>query len=84
MGGVFLLLKITWCVPYYSINYQRRFGSEEKALEMMNQEYQENIPKHNLHFIIGTMKVHPQTFIVIGLLRSPIDPHELDRQGELF
>ena len=51
---------------------------------MMTQEYQENIPRHNLHFIMGTMKAHPQTFIVIGLLRSPLDPAVLDAQGELF
>ncbi|MCB1863685.1 MAG: hypothetical protein KDI47_18435, partial [Gammaproteobacteria bacterium] len=72
-----------WEVQATLINYQRRYGSEEKALEMMQQEYQENIPKHNLHFIMGTMKAHPQTFIVIGLLRSTIDPQELDRQGVL-
>jgi hypothetical protein len=30
------------------------------------------------------MKAHPQTLIVIGILRSGIDPAELDRQGELF
>ncbi len=32
----------------------------------------------------GTMKAHPKTLIVIGLLRSGIDPDELTRQGELF
>ena len=28
---------------------------------MMQQEYGTNIPKHNPHFITGTMKAHPQT-----------------------
>jgi hypothetical protein len=28
----------------------------------------------NLHLIMGTMAAHPRTFIVIGLLRSGIDP----------
>jgi hypothetical protein len=32
----------------------------------------------------GTMAAHPRTFIVIGLLRSGVDPEELARQGELF
>jgi hypothetical protein len=30
------------------------------------------------------MKAHPQTFIIIGILRSDIDPGELDKQGTLF
>ena len=51
---------------------------------MMTQEYQQNIPERNLHFIMGTMKAHPQTFIVIGLLRSGLDPQEVDKQQELF
>jgi len=51
---------------------------------MMAQEYQQNIPTCNLHFVMGTMKAHPQTFIIIGLLRSGIDPEEIERQGELF
>lgn len=73
-----------WEVQATFINYKRRYNTEEKALEKMKQEYQENIPKNNLHFIMGTMKVHPQTFIVIGLLRSSINPKELDAQHELF
>ncbi len=73
-----------WEVQATFINYKRRYTTEEKTLEMMTQEYQENIPKRNLHFVMGTMKAHPQTFIVIGLLRSGVAPEELDRQGELF
>ena len=30
------------------------------------------------------MGAHPRTFIVIGLLRSGIDPAELAKQGTLF
>jgi hypothetical protein len=51
---------------------------------MLQQEYGERIPTRNPHFIMGTMKAHPQTFIIIGILRSGIDPAELDRQGGLF
>ena len=40
--------------------------------------------KRNLHFILGTTKAHPQTFVIIGLLRSPVSPEELDKQPELF
>jgi hypothetical protein len=42
------------------------------------------ISASNLHFIMGTMAAHPRTFIVIGLLRSGIDPQELAQQGSLF
>jgi len=33
--------------------------------------------------IMGTMAAHPLTFIIIGLLRSTLDPDELARQGTL-
>ena len=71
-----------WEVQAAYLAYRRRYG--DKALEMMQQEYGENIPKRNPHFIMGTMKAHPQTFIAIGILRSGIDPTELDKQGGLF
>ena len=41
-------------------------------------------PTRNLHFIMGTMAAHPRTFIVIGLLRSGLDPAELAKQSDLF
>lgn len=71
-----------WEVQAAYLAYRKRYG--DKALEMMQQEYGTNIPKHNPHFIMGTMKAHPQTFIIIGVLRSPLDPAELDKQGGLF
>ena len=62
--------------------YRRRYG--DKALEMLKQEYGERIPQRNPHFIMGTMKAHPQTFIIIGILRTGIAPSDLERQGGLF
>ena len=50
----------------------------------MTQEYQQNIPSHNLHFIMGTMAKYPKTFIVIGLLRTQVDLEMMDKQEELF
>ncbi len=47
-------------------------------------EYGEHIPTRHLHFIMGTMAAHPRTFIVIGLLRSGLDPAELAKQSDLF
>ena len=73
-----------WEVQVAFINYKRRYKTEEEALKMMQQEYGQNIPKHNLHFIMGTMKAHPQTFIVIGLLRTSVDIEQFDKQGALF
>lgn len=73
-----------WEVQAAFINYRRQYQTEDKALEMLQQEYGQNIPLHNLHFIMGTMASHPKTFIVIGLLRSPLDPKEVIKQGDLF
>lgn len=71
-----------WEVQAAYLAYRRRYG--DRTLEMMQQEYGQNIPTRNPHFIMGTMKAHPQTFIIIGILRSSIDPEELDKQGGLF
>jgi len=71
-----------WEVQAAYIAYRRRYG--DRGLAMLQQEYGERIPTHNLHFILGTMKAHPQTFIIIGLLRSPVSPDDLDRQPGLF
>lgn len=66
------------------IHYRTRYGSEDEGLKIMTQEYQEHIPQRNLHFIMGTMKMHPKTFIVIGLLRTGVDPEDAGRQKDLF
>ncbi len=73
-----------WEVQATFARYTRRYHSEAEVLSKMEQAYQDDMPKHNLHFILGTMAAHPRTFIVIGLLRSGLDPDELDRQGALF
>jgi hypothetical protein len=73
-----------WEVQATYFNYKRKYKTEEETLVKMRQAYQENIPTRNLHFIMGTMAAHPRTFIVIGLLRSGVDPEEIARQGELF
>lgn len=43
----------------------------------------ERIPVRSLHFILGTMKAHPQ-ILIIGLLRSPVSPADLDEQPGFF
>jgi hypothetical protein len=73
-----------WEVQAAYIGYQRQYGSRDKALAMMAQEYGENIPKRNLHFIMGNMAKRQWQFIVIGLLRSGLDPEELAKQHSLF
>jgi hypothetical protein len=73
-----------WEVQATYFHYKRRYKTEEETLAKMMQAYQDSIPARNLHFIMGTMAAHPRTFIVIGLLRSGVDPEELSRQGELF
>jgi hypothetical protein len=71
-----------WEVQAAYINYRKKYG--DHALDMLKQMYGEKIPTHNLHFILGTMKAHPHTFIIIGLLRSPVSPDDLDKQPDLF
>jgi len=73
-----------WEVQATYFNYMHKYKTEDETLAMMAQKYQGEFPHRNLHFILGTMAAHPRTFIVIGLLRSGVDPEELARQGELF
>lgn len=74
-----------WEVQATYFKYKRKYKTEKEALDKMQREYQERIPTHNLHFIMGTMAAHPTTFIVIGRLCSKnVDPTDLSRQGELF
>jgi len=55
-----------------------------KVYALRTRMYGETMPARNLHLIMGTMAAHPRTFIVIGLLRSGIDPAELAKQGNCF
>jgi hypothetical protein len=73
-----------WEVQATFLSYQREYGSRDKALEMMAQEYGQDIPARNLHFIVGNMAKRPWQFIIIGLLRSGLDPAEVAKQGALF
>jgi len=73
-----------WEVQATFLNYQREYGSRDKALEMMAQEYGRNIPTRNLHFIMGNMAKRQWQFIIIGLLRSGLDPQEIARQQQLL
>jgi hypothetical protein len=73
-----------WEVQAAYLAYQRQYSSRQRALEMMAQEYGTNMPTRNLHFIMGNMAKRQWQFIVIGLLRSGLDPAELARQAALF
>ncbi len=73
---------LDWEVQVAWFNYQRIYG--DNALNMMHQEYGDRIPQQNLHLIFGNQHKRPWQFIVIGVLRSTLDPDELDKQGGLF
>jgi hypothetical protein len=70
-----------WEVQEAHRQYRRRYG--DAALDHLKQMYGQKMPAQNLHFIMGTMAAHPRAFIVIGLLRSSLDPAELSKQGKL-
>ncbi len=71
-----------WEVQAAYVNYRKRYGRD--ALNKLCQEYENNIPNRNLHFIMGTVKARPWQFLILGLLRSGLDPAELAKQGHLF
>jgi len=71
-----------WEVQEAHRQYKRRYNAD--ALDHLARMYGQTIPARNLHLIMGTMLAHPRTFIIIGLLRSGLDPAELAKQGSLF
>jgi hypothetical protein len=73
-----------WEVQAAYLAYLKRYGTREEALRMLAEEYGARIPTRHPHFIMGTMKLHPRTFILIGLLRTGVDPGDLARQGSLL
>lgn len=73
-----------WEVQAAYIAYLKRYQSRDEALRMLEQEYGAHIPTRNPHFIMGTMKLHPRTFILIGVLRTGLEPEELIKQRDLF
>lgn len=73
-----------WEVQAAFHKYKKTYGSEETALERISHQYQDIIPSHNLHFIMGTMQKRPWLFILIGLLRSQLDPQEVLKQQSLI
>jgi hypothetical protein len=70
-----------WEVQEAYRRYKHRYGDD--ALDHLTRMYGQTIPADNLHFIMGTMMAHRRTFIVIGLLRSGLDPAQLAKQGSL-
>ena len=73
-----------WEVQTTFASYSRRYKSEEEVLQKMFEQYQDRMPQQNLHFVMGTIRKRPKMFIVIGLLRSGLDPDEVKIQGQLF
>lgn len=72
-----------WEVQQAFISYRQKYG--DGAIGRMIEMYQDVIPTHNLHLIMGTMQKRPWQFIIIGLLRSKgISPEEVAKQTELF
>jgi len=71
-----------WEVQEAFRQYKRSYG--DAALDHLKRMYGQTIPAGNLHLIMGTMAAHPRTFIIIGLLRSTLDPEELAKQGTLL
>jgi hypothetical protein len=72
-----------WEVQAAFHKFKREYGPSQ-ALAKLEEQYASRIPKQNLHFIMGNMAKRRWQFILIGLLRSSIDPSEMNRQGDLL
>lgn len=75
---------LDWEVQAAWISYRNKYANKGIALQMLQKEYGENIPAQNLHIIFGNQHKRPWQFIIIGLLRSTLNPEDTRRQGHLF
>lgn len=71
-----------WEVQAAYFTYRKRYGNE--AMDRLIDAYGNEIPSCNLHLIMGNMQKRPWQFLIIGLLRPPMDPEEIKKQTELF
>jgi hypothetical protein len=71
-----------WEVQAAYIQYKRRYGDD--ALSKLKHQYQEEMPRYNLHLFLGTMKAHPAQFIIVGLLRTAADVAAIEAQPQLL
>lgn len=70
-----------WEVQASYANYLRLYG--DQALTMMKQKW-ESFENEHLHLIMGTQGSRPKQFMIIGLLRSQIDPGLFQADAQLF
>lgn len=71
-----------WEVQAAYLAYRRKYGNG--ALDMLRRAYQVEMPKQNLHLFLGTMKAHPTQFIIVGVLRTTVEPRVITAQPSLF
>jgi hypothetical protein len=72
-----------WEVQAAYHKFKRKYGPD-KVLEKVEEQYANRIPQQNLHFVMGTMAKRKWQFILIGLLRTPVESTALEEQGKLF
>jgi hypothetical protein len=71
-----------WEVQAAYFKWKRLYGTQ--ALDRLRQKYEQELPLQNLHCVMGTMHGHRRTFIIIGLIRSTVDPADVMRQPGLI
>lgn len=71
-----------WEAQAAYFSYRRRYGDE--ALDYLREQYENKIPRQELHLLMGNHSARPWQFMIIGLLRSRVPVSELGRQQGLF
>lgn len=61
-----------WEVQAAYLRFRSLYGDD--AMGKLRIQYEQIIPKQHPHFIMGTMHKRPWMFIIIGILRSTLDP----------
>lgn len=59
-----------WETEATFFNWRNLYG-EKKALEMMQAQFGENLPRKGLYFAMGTHSQYPETWLINGLIQLP-------------
>jgi hypothetical protein len=72
---------VDWEIHQSYRKWRKEYG--DKWEEKLRQRYEYEMQhKNDTHFIVGTMREHPKSWIIIGLFYPPLA--EVERQGVLF
>ena len=74
-------LILDWEIGESYRKWRRKYGRGWEA--KLREKYEEWLPTRDLQFVVGTMKAHPNTFTIVGLIYPPGPQVQRSSTGQL-